>query len=273
MNKLFIKCAWLHFLSNHFSFVWFDTNLFCPPFQYQILVVGKRLSIRFFLIDNFHKATPLSHIKDLHDNVVATIGWCTPRSLAMPLIEDDPALIDVVKMLCFTTSSTFECACFVFYKKTRTLAISSWAVTKTFGGKNDWGILEEIRSKFPKTFPITTLLFCGPWQITNDFVMLWVIVVASLVASHSPMTFFATTITLAMSFWQSLVARWASRHFFWQAFCNVSLCCSYNTHLCSSTPTNACLCSYVVGLYWQGLGLCKSFLTSFNFWLPILTCI
>jgi hypothetical protein len=48
----------------------------------------------------------------------------------MPLIENDPALTVVVKMLCLTASLTFECACFVSCKQTHTFATSYFLNTQ-----------------------------------------------------------------------------------------------------------------------------------------------
>ncbi len=56
-------------------------------------IEGKRSSLLVFLTDNLHKDAPLSHIGDLRDNAAVTFRWCTPRSLTMPLTEDDEQLI------------------------------------------------------------------------------------------------------------------------------------------------------------------------------------
>jgi hypothetical protein len=47
---------------------------------------------------------------------------------------------------------------------------------------------------------MTIILLCGPLQVTNDFLMLCEIVVASLLASHSPMASFIMADALAISF-------------------------------------------------------------------------
>jgi hypothetical protein len=46
-----------------------------------------------FITDNLHKDAPLSHIRDLRDKAAVTFRWSTPRSLTMPLTEDDEQLI------------------------------------------------------------------------------------------------------------------------------------------------------------------------------------
>jgi hypothetical protein len=53
-------------------------------------------SIFFSLTISLQKATPLSHIRDHCINVIETLQWCTPRTLAMPLTKDALALIATI---------------------------------------------------------------------------------------------------------------------------------------------------------------------------------
>ncbi len=94
MSEFLIECAQIHSLSGHFSIVKGITQVssthHCTT---RFHIERKRSSVLFFLTDNLHKDAPVSHIGDLRDNAAVTFRSCTPRSLSMPLTEDDEQLI------------------------------------------------------------------------------------------------------------------------------------------------------------------------------------
>jgi len=59
----------------------------------------------------------------------------------MPLADDAPTLIDVLKMQCLTTNLALEFACFVSTNEMHIPTINFCIAITTFGGKKEFGVL------------------------------------------------------------------------------------------------------------------------------------
>ncbi len=102
MCRFFIPHPNVKALHCHISFVGIRSSLRCPPNKGNIFCLNFASISLFFLIDSDHNAS-LELLLTMHLYIAMAIFWgCTPRTLAMYLIEDiGPALIIVSKITCF----------------------------------------------------------------------------------------------------------------------------------------------------------------------------
>lgn len=173
-------------------------------FTIAFLVDGRMPSLIFFLNVSVHKGTPLSHITTQSSMVAHIFQWCTLNICTMPLVDDAPTLIDVLKMQCLTTNLALEFACFVSTNEMHIPTTNSCIAITTFGGKKEFGILVA-NVVFDKTLSMINFLLSNLGQVCNSLSMMSIILEAIIIWSRSLNISFPTVSAEIISSWHKTI--------------------------------------------------------------------